>query len=974
MEDRNTRVSESPDLLNQLREKIRIQATRLRSLEQYRILCEQRISEISPGHQFPVRADDLGTGLSASLSQELTQAKQKISRLEQQLQSSSIKVPLGENYTFPPPTTQLSLAQLQELYSAIYYQHHDLLKEKSAVEESLRAEMLTCEEQRAYIEVLKQTLESNLQDLGLSGRNFQEFLARPDGKLEKNEKNEKIEMNYSQEILEIKELLKVKIQECEVLVKEREKADKHLKEAAEALQYAEEEVERLEEEKESLLDYIDENSRKEKEHQEVIEKLNRRCEGLESQVNQSMQGLQSEASARRDFESEKQSEIDNYRSQLQTLTHKNETLQVNNTTLSNMLKETQSELDTLKQQHESSLKELSTIRKSISSSDSKLEEALKTSQKYQETIKELDSKLIKSEKDLKTFKERKLKEIENDFQVQTDQLSQEIQELRLELQQSKDKEQLLLKDLTDSRKKLKKFLQDSEKNQVIANQSGQDLLSLKQQLEASQIELRQASFEKDKLLSDLQRLDFDLKSSKTSSLLLEEELSSAKNKLEDQARNLKNLSDASREKENKLQNSCFELDNLKKNLQVVLKDLESERNLKVQYYEEVIKLKKSQTSLSQSGSTVEQCKKFIEDFACNFGAISAASNNFSQVVSSQFKDIVFKSNESTNIDLQTWIQCACEELEALIRRLAEYRQDLTMTAQKLQNTQHRLDSLSLDEGALRDRERSLRMQVEQLSLDKEKLQTDREVLNAKVQNLQSELAAVKKDVQVGNEESQRLRDQLNYTSTETIQWRNTAESDIFAIRAVEEKANLLLKEKKELETLLSKLQSAVPSSDLQRIFLELMKIHSELEVVNRERLRIENQLLRSESEMRSLSRNHQQDKALFVRKEVESLRSQLCNCDSQIMSFKRRALSLDEELKETEKIERRRSVLNLENEKSYVLDYQKDIFDVKRRQDSTDKAASGLLGYESLEDRPVLSYFDKLRRAKNLVSDLREQE
>jgi hypothetical protein len=64
----------------------------------------------------------------------------------------------------------------------------------------------------------------------------------------------------------------------------------------------------------------------------------------------------------------------------------------------------------------------------------------------------------------------------------------------------------------------------------------------------------------------------------------------------------------------------------------------------------------------------------------------------------------------------------------------------------------------------------------------------------------------------------------------------------------------------------------------------------------------------------------------------------------------------------------------LENEKSYVLDYQKDIFDVKRRQDSTDKAASGLLGYESLEDRPVLSYFDKLRRAKNLVSDLREQE
>ena len=45
------------DLTSQLREKIRAQAQRLRGLEQYRILCEQRIQEISPGHPLPIRQE-----------------------------------------------------------------------------------------------------------------------------------------------------------------------------------------------------------------------------------------------------------------------------------------------------------------------------------------------------------------------------------------------------------------------------------------------------------------------------------------------------------------------------------------------------------------------------------------------------------------------------------------------------------------------------------------------------------------------------------------------------------------------------------------------------------------------------------------------------------------------------------------------------------------------------------------------------
>ena len=64
-------------------------------------------------------------------------------------------------------------------------------------------------------------------------------------------------------------------------------------------------------------------------------------------------------------------------------------------------------------------------------------------------------------------------------------------------------------------------------------------------------------------------------------------------------------------------------------------------------------------------------------------------------------------------------------------------------------------------------------------------------------------------------------------------------------------------------------------------------------------------MLRSEGEMRSHSRNHQQEKAIELRREVENLRISLGNSDSQIMSYRRRMVSLEEELQDIEKFERR---------------------------------------------------------------------
>ena len=156
------------------------------------------------------------------------------------------------------------------------------------------------------------------------------------------------------------------------------------------------------------------------------------------------------------------------------------------------------------------------------------------------------------------------------------------------------------------------------------------------------------------------------------------------------------------------------------------------------------------------------------------------------------------------------------------------------------------------------------------------------------------------------------------------------------------------------------MQAAVPSADLQKIFLEMMRTKADLEVIERERIRIENALLRSEADMRSLTRGNRHQEAIQVRRDVESLRAQLVNCDSQVQSYRRRMNGLEEELKEIETIERRRYALHLDTEKSYVT-LQNQYDSLKRISDAPRE-----------EERP--SYADKLSSAKSLLHDLKNKQ
>ena len=92
------------------------------------MLCEQRITELSPEHSLPVLPEHLGT--PSTLSLQLHRARQHIERLEQE-------------------------------HTPTFGGEH-LQQEKAELEAQLRSEVLHSEEQRALIESLKQALETRV--------------------------------------------------------------------------------------------------------------------------------------------------------------------------------------------------------------------------------------------------------------------------------------------------------------------------------------------------------------------------------------------------------------------------------------------------------------------------------------------------------------------------------------------------------------------------------------------------------------------------------------------------------------------------------------------------------------------------------------------------------------------------------------------------------------------------------------------
>lgn len=198
--------------VHKLRHKIQEQAIRLQKLEQYKYLCENRILQLDPAHPLPIQENHLKKHLKESktsnkdinknpnlnannynnnnyeekekalqeniytlnhklhaLTEELKAIQSKNNFLEETLKNLTysnndfINKAFDSQSTkigFPLPPDKIPNESLRENYHKLFILHNDYLDEKNQILESLKIETINNEEQKNYIEILKQTIDS----------------------------------------------------------------------------------------------------------------------------------------------------------------------------------------------------------------------------------------------------------------------------------------------------------------------------------------------------------------------------------------------------------------------------------------------------------------------------------------------------------------------------------------------------------------------------------------------------------------------------------------------------------------------------------------------------------------------------------------------------------------------------------------------------------------------------------------------
>lgn len=838
----------SEDVQDMMREKIRNQAQRLRILEQYKVLCESRISELCPLHPLPVKIEHLGTHEEQELVVELSQAKAQIERLQKELFSTKVQVPLGDNYTLPPPSTDLTLAQLRELYSVLYHQHYKVLKENKQLEESLKAEIQLSEEQRTYIEVLKQSIEVN----SYSGHEFKDTLKS----LEEPQTTSKEE--YKSEDFKSEE----NIQSWE----DRQKTDKCLKDAAEALKFAEEEVIRLEDQNKDFeqdlakyknqlqsktqeVDILKENYKKalkdidqatqlleksEKEYKEVKENLENTSKRFEE--------LEVEYKQLENFNENLEKKVQKLSNELETCTKLLETFKKkteNGKGEIDGLKILTSSFEAKIQVLTENLKELEYKHKILTnkyeSQEAENKEIRNLNYSYEIKLKMLNESLLAFERNYKNLEKvnEELKQTRKEIKKETDSFQEQLRES----QQYNEKLKLECEALKEKNGNLSKKFQDLE---IVSGKNSKDF-NKKENLFRGEIENLRDQVEK--TLSDyekLQRTSKDteklLEKEKTSKIKLSEDLSKLKKDFEDSDSSKNFLLMTQKTQENSFLTLQTENNSLKAQKKELLTQLTGSNQRKIILEEENTALRSLSAHLSSFKSQFDESLRFSSIFCSSFGSVLLNSSCFSSLISDSFKEILQKNNKSFELPLNDWLDSFATEFELLIRNSANTKDNLSFISSQLQSKNLRLQELNDQLTETSEFEQKLRSEIEDCRSEIQKKNLEIEILTSKIQYISTEFEHTKENFIRIKGDYEKMQETANFSSTKILKLKRALDEEFSTRKKLNSELIALQQEKNLLNKVLVRLEKLVTEEDLNVTYEDILKENLNSSMNNRSAL------------------------------------------------------------------------------------------------------------------------------------------
>jgi chromosome segregation ATPase len=818
-----TEAVNSGDLLVQLKEKLKTQAQRIRSLESYKVLCEERISELCPSHPLPVLPEHIGSS-GASMSQVLINSKQKIAKLEQQLSQTADLI--------PSPSNSVTYNKLHELYTLLHQRYNSLLKDKTEVEESLRNEMVLSEEQRAYIEVLKQAIEIKTESLGLQGIRPEEFAEYSNMKINTDESRRETSklstklLDYESQIKSLTETLKIKNNEIKELNYERDELTDQLHQAAEALQYAEEEVQKLEEEKTNLLEYVETQGRSEADSDSQIKDLKTQLEvfqidnkTLTKQLNsitsdnkkllEDIENIRNEhdrnektlketqqsfANLKSRIE-EKDKTIQRYKEENNNISIQNSSLQAQNISLienqgkiENELSVHKSELD-LTKIDEDKLKETLTQLRGYSQKIQ--EEKCRIESKYLET----DYKLQNLQSDFIELSEKHQVSLEN-FNAK----SLDLENITKSYKALQETEESLIYSITETKKQNSVFQAEIDSLLKQLQSVNNNYSGLNQEYEQLKIKLLSMAQENNVLEIRIKENVLIIDSERQKTKFLEDSNQALKSKIDEINFEVKEIYEKYQDRDYQCKNIEFQLESLSKSYSQLQNEIIEEKYNKTTKTEEL---------LSLSNETKALRKEFLA-LKENYDIACRVSKNISSVLgptnSQRFKEISLNFSEQLSSDfiLHKWIESAIQEIKDLSVKYTETVQMIDAIKHKNTLLNQDLETANQDYSNLKSKELLLKSQIEELSHENKYL---KESLKSQVGSLQQEILNLRSDMQGLYEENEQFSNKNRSLSNDLSYLKNRLVSQDQNYLTLEKKFKILAGEKEHLESILGNYKS-----------------------------------------------------------------------------------------------------------------------------------------------------------------------
>ena len=868
-------------LLTQLKDKLKSQSVHIRLLESYKILCEQRVLDLYPNHPLPVLKEHLGQ----SLYSETLPLKQKISKLEEKLSNYC------DPYLIPTP-----IQNYQSSSQSLYQRFCLLEREKSEVEESLRNEVRLNEEQRSYIEVLRQSLELNIEKLGLEGLKLEDFISLTKVRAALQDKTKEYSklLNWSKEVeyqnYALKDVIEVKNEENLSLERDLNEKTGKLQDLEDLARALKEELARVEEEKARLVDYIDNSLEFElkatAELKQVSEKLERTSKDLaRSQDLQRSLGVDKRLALE----------------QVNSLKTQSAELQAQERLARNGLREALDKLDLKEKESIAAGEELRKVRESeagLAQRLRKVEQSLndlkQESEKIHlenisllETLEQNENLIGRAKESIETAQKLRV-EVESSASL-AGSLSQSNQVLSQQLESHK----CLLGQETCKNKALAESLEQLSR-QVLSLKSGHDeeiqnhlqlISTLQESLEASAMQ----AFQQAQQISALENQAKALKEQIATLDSLIKPLQAQNSSLEGQARLLQESEKAAKAE---ARSYFSQLDALTQFLDSLnsaappspsLPSLPSPSSLhnSDQFENLHSELQSIHSKLDQSQSSDLMCKfQFQSESLVRLKQENLILNETLTKIFDDLKNVYLSFGEA-------WRGGSClmlvSSLAAAVQDALEQRAKLaheaSFHAQSSKQSSALASKLELGLSGSRAETLQLKSKNEKLSLEVERLG---ESSKSQVASLQAEICVLRASLKALHEENEKLESQVRTQSMALTQNHFKQASLEVNLSSSEEKYSLLQQVKLNLLNLIQKIQSSLNSASLQSTLSEMLRVHSELECCSLEKLRLSMMFRKLDQASSSL--------------QAASLAQQLADCSSLIAKHLSKLAQLESEI------------------------------------------------------------------------------